>query len=318
MIAELVSSRVANDLARALSLADNNTRLVNKGMTERILEVLGLPDCIGASAALEYCGLTNKPEPVSCLRADPVHLITNQDHLAMSEPADLKLDQDEADALVAEILAQLAEDSWQLHALKPGAWYLTTNKTINMKTFPTQDVIGKNIYNYLPTGPDALSWQKLEIEIQGALHASAINRKRGQAGKLPVNSLWFWGAGKQASVDNFDKNPDWFLWGKHSVLLGLEITKNFARKDLPVDVDSWINGLDTGKHLVVIDELEKDVHPGNAINIIQSSLRALKTGKIEMLQLVSSSGPMYTITRPGIFQSLAHFWKLPKKLDNYF
>ena len=310
IITALASSQIANDLARALSQADKNTGIMHRGLAERILEISGL----SGNASLEYCALTGRPEPAACLRADPVHLITNQDHLAMSDPVDLKLDQAEAVALVDDILEQLAEDSWFLHALKPDAWYLTTNETIDMKTFPTRDVIGKNIYGYLPVGPDALRWQKLQIEIQGVLHTSNVNKKRVQAGKLPVNSLWFWGTGLRENINN----PGWFLWGKHPILRGLEITKNCTRKNLPVDVAAWIDDLETGKHLVVIDDQEKDVHPGNAINIIQSSLGALKTGKINTLQITSSSGPIYTITRPGILHSLVRFWRIPGKLGNYF
>jgi len=314
MIAALGVTPIANDLARALSRAHKITSLTYTGLTQRILEVLGQTGSIGASAALEYCGLTGKPEPASCLRADPVHLVTNHDHLAMSDPADLELGQADTDALVADILAQLAEDSWQLHALKPGAWYLTTNETINMRTFPVRDVIGKNIYDYLPVGPDALRWQKLQIEIQGVLHTSEVNKKREQAGKLPINSLWFWGAGPQETIES----PNWHCWGNHYVLRGLEITKNVARKNLPVDVVSWIDELGTSKHLVVIDEHEKDVNPGNAINIIQSLLDALKTRKLKTLQITSSNGPMYTINKPGIMHYLTHFWRFSKKLDSYF
>lgn len=318
MIAALASSPIANDLARALSHAEKNTRLAYKGMTDRILEILGLPNSVGASATLEYCGLTGEPEPASCLRADPVHLITNHDHLAMSDPANLKLDHAEAEVFVSEILAQLAENSWQLHAPKPGAWYLTTNETIDMKTFPVRDVIGKNIYDYLPVGPDALRWQKLQIEIQGVLHTSEVNKKREQAGKLPINSLWFWGAGPQESIDNPDPRPGWFLWGNHYLLRGLEVTKNIIRKNLPTDAVSWIDELETGKHLVVIDEHEKDMNIDNATNIIKSSLGALKAGKINTLQLAASNGPMYTITRPGVLHNLTHFWRIPKNLASYF
>jgi len=314
MIAKLASSRYARVLARVISQAHKNTRIVHEGLAERILEISGQTGSLGATAALEYCGLTGKPEPTGCLRADPVHLVTNQDHLAMSDPADLELGQAEAEALVVEILAQLAEDSWQLHAFKPCAWYLTTNETIDMKTFPARDVIGKNIYDYLPAGPDALRWQKLQIEFQGVLHTSVVNKKREQAGKLPVNSLWFWGTGLRETIDN----PAWYLWGKHYILRGLEITKNVVRKNLPADAALWINELNSGKHLVVIDEQEKNMNLENVINIIRSSLEALKAGKINTLQIASSRGPMYTITRPGFWRHLTQFWRLPEKLNNYF
>lgn len=314
MTAALGSSKIADDLEWALSKAVRDANIYHVGLAERILEITGQSGANGAIASLEYCGLTGKPEPAGCLRADPVHLITNLDHLALSNPAELNLDQPEAEALVADITGRLAEDSWQLYALKPDAWYLISDEVINMDTSPVRDVIGKSIFNYLPKGPDALRWQKLQIEFQAVLHTSEVNKQREKIGKLPVNSLWFWGQGQRET----DNNPDWHLWGKHPVLRGLEISNNFSRKSLPDNITSWLAGLDTGKHLIVLDEHKEPADLNNAVNIIQTLLLAIKTGKIDALQLASNTGPTYTITRSNLLRFIFRYWRSSKKLSDYF
>ena len=72
--------------------------------------------------------------------------------------------------------------------------------TLNEFDAPTQyphilSVLGKSANPYIEQSRDNLRWYKLLNEIQMFMHQHPINQQRGHAGRLPVNSLWFWGGG---------------------------------------------------------------------------------------------------------------------------
>jgi hypothetical protein len=56
--------------------------------------------------------------------------------------------------------------------------------------------LGVNLLECLPEGDAGRRWRHLFNEAQVALHAHPVNAARTAAGKLPVNALWFWGAGR--------------------------------------------------------------------------------------------------------------------------
>jgi hypothetical protein len=57
------------------------------------------------------------------------------------------------------------------------------------------DALGASLIDVLPEGDAARAWRRLFNEVQVALHAHPANAARVAARKLPVNALWFWGAG---------------------------------------------------------------------------------------------------------------------------
>lgn len=60
---------------------------------------------------------------------------------------------------------------------------------------PPVDALGANLLDCLPQGEAGRFWRRLFNEAQIALHAHPVNAERIAAGRLPVNALWFWGAG---------------------------------------------------------------------------------------------------------------------------
>lgn len=57
------------------------------------------------------------------------------------------------------------------------------------------DALGANLLDCLPQGEAGRPWRRLFNEVQIALHAHPMNAERIAAGRLPVNAMWFWGAG---------------------------------------------------------------------------------------------------------------------------
>ncbi len=130
------------------------------------------------------------------LHADPVHLVADRDQLYLSASNTLGVTQSEANELVAEFDRFYAEDGWQFLVATPQRWYLRLPQSLEMRTTPTAEAMGRRVREVLPQGDQALVFQRAMTEMQMLLHASQVNVRRTERDQLMVNSLWFWGGGE--------------------------------------------------------------------------------------------------------------------------
>ena len=151
-------------------------------------------------ALLRRMGEATPPLPqasAALLCADPVHLAMAHEHLLLSSPAHLQLQDDEVRALLAALNELLArqEDLPGLHleAPHPQRWYLHLPAAPHVQFTALDAVIGRNITGFLPHGEEAARYNRLGNELQMCLHAHPVNQARRARGALAVNSLWFWG-----------------------------------------------------------------------------------------------------------------------------
>jgi len=184
------------------------------------------------------------------LRADPCYLHADRDRLLLFSER-MGLTSDESAALIAEIqplfddfsgvLSQASADSWLLQ--------LQTMPDINFSALP--EVSGKGVESYLPNGMQRQDWIRLWNEVQMKLYTSDINQQRIENNQLPINSIWFWGAGEFSFAES--------LWdqthGKSTLL------KSLADKSAtPLQDDSRFNtaSLSSGRHLWLAEEIDID------------------------------------------------------------
>lgn len=85
-------------------------------------------------------------------------------------------------------------------------------------------VLGKSANPYIEQSRAILPWYRLLNEMQMYLHQHAINETRLRAGKLALNSLWFWGGG--AGLASLESERGWFaddwLLNRFAAHLGLQ------------------------------------------------------------------------------------------------
>ncbi len=129
------------------------------------------------------------------LRADPVHLSVNRDHVVLLDGSQLEITPMEAAALCQSMQAHFAADGLIFHAAHPERWYIQSDHPIAIHTNPPSAVRGRNVANYWFDGADRALWQGRLSEMQMLLHAHPVNEAREEAGQLPINGVWFWGAG---------------------------------------------------------------------------------------------------------------------------
>ncbi len=75
----------------------------------------------------------------------------------------------------------------------------------SMVTTPPHDIIGLDYKPYLPADEGAAEIIKLMEQSRELLKDSLINKKREATGKLPANSLWFWGQGRSLKIPTIEE-----------------------------------------------------------------------------------------------------------------
>ena len=136
------------------------------------------------------------------LRADPAYVrpdINGARLLACGEA--LRLDRHDVAALLPALRPLFGDAGFPLDAPDPHRWYLQLPRGARLPNFVAPaDALGADLFDQLPgvgdeAGPEGRRWRALLSEAQVVLHNHPHNAARIAAGKPPVNSLWFWGAG---------------------------------------------------------------------------------------------------------------------------
>ncbi len=137
--------------------------------------------------------------PIMC--ADPVNLQAGIDEIILNPEPVTDLSKTDIDMLFQALNQHFAQDNWEFIVSETGNGYLKYQFTEHIQTSTLQEVCGKSIFQYLPKSSN-LNWHVLQNEIQMLLHINPLNQNRELAGRLPINSLWFWGAGKKHNVQH--------------------------------------------------------------------------------------------------------------------
>lgn len=243
------------------------------------------------------------------MRADPVNVQANRDHLMMLGNDMLEIQDDEAYRLVKDINAAYADTHWQLYALSPLHWVIKASRDLDLRTYPLKNVLGMNISQYLPHGPDSAAWHAVMNELQMFLHGHPVNRERNARGLPEINSVWLWGGGVLPAAGNNDSPPAWVqCWSNNAMTQALARLKHVPRVELPRDGNAWLNqAISGGAHLLVLDDLQVPIHVLDPYQWWQDLRRcdaqwlqplvgALQQGSIARLALITDGGPCYLLT----------------------
>ncbi|MEO8161991.1 MAG: phosphoglycerate mutase [Arenimonas sp.] len=130
------------------------------------------------------------------LRADPVHVSADATGARLKAWGTLGLEVQESREFVAALRPLFVEAGMALTAPTPDRWYLSLPRGTTVPDFvdPAQ-AFGGELLSMLPAGLEGRRWRSLFNESQVVLHQHPRNAARIAAGRLPVNGLWFWGAG---------------------------------------------------------------------------------------------------------------------------
>lgn len=128
------------------------------------------------------------------LRADPVYMEVAA-NLAIKRHGDLELSEAHRRALAASLSEYFDGTPFEFSAPTTRRWYLSSPEPFKLATTPPDELVGRDASDGLPDGPDAPAWRRIINETQILLNNHPVNRERRETGQVPINSLWFWGAG---------------------------------------------------------------------------------------------------------------------------
>jgi len=186
--------------ALAALLARGHRQRVDASLTRLIAQAFGLD---GGIAAHTLAGDGLDPGTDVWLRADPMNLRFYQDRLIPLDPRLLSIQQEEAEALIQALNRHFAADGLVIHAPRPERWYVRLPAVLTPpEAEPPDALIGRPLDQHLPGGAAAAYWRSRLTEAQMLLHEHPVNQTRESLGRPPINSVWFWGAGRRATLEH--------------------------------------------------------------------------------------------------------------------
>ena len=211
-------------MATATLLLPERRRFAGRGLPDTLARALGRADRAADNPAgeraqlLRHFTLLPRAWPAAALtrqldagdaagsqwlRADPAWVrpeLNGARLLACGEG--LQLEQQDVDVLMPALRPLFGDAGFQIDAPQPSRWYLRLPQGTSVPDFvEAGDALGADLFDSLvgaetATSPESRRWRALLSEAQVVLHNHPWNARRAATGKSPVNSLWFWGAGK--------------------------------------------------------------------------------------------------------------------------
>ena len=305
--------------ATELLLARSRLLRTEAGTLEQWLaRAFGLAGETFPAGALTALGAGAEVGEGSWLRADPVHLRLGLDSATLVPAAGFPLAPAEAQAL-AEAVNRHFAGRLRLVVADARSWALRTEAETRLEARSPLELAGCDLRANLPEGADARIWRAILNEVQMLLHDHPVNAAR----ELPVNSLWFWGAGRlpvRASA------PWQTLSSADPAILGLARLARVPHRDRGAGADEWLaRAPEAGRHLVVLDALRAAYALGDAAAQAAATLAlerewfapvlaALRAGRIGMLTVhVPEAGLRFETVRAD----LRRFWRRRRPLAAY-
>lgn len=186
----------STQLPRILQRADHHT--VEAGEAAQLARVFDVLPRDIAVAALTRQLDAGDAMGFTWIRADPGSVRPDMASARLLSCSDeLGLSAQDSEALLRPLKPLFGDEGFPISAPVPSRWYLCLPADAQLPIFaPPQAVYGDDLLAHLPEGPHGQRWRRLMSEAQIILHNHPVNAARAKAGRLPVNTVWFWGAGR--------------------------------------------------------------------------------------------------------------------------
>lgn len=283
---ELETGFVSNELPglnRILGLAtlrDNQAYSIDAIIQRALAQESSSP---GLAMAQAFAA-ADEAEPARLILAEAVHLRADL-HDAVVIPIPKTADNIQDINKIINDLNDVFKVDYDLSVIADGVFLLRLMGYEAPTHYPqVLSVLGKTVNPYIEQSRQVLPWYRLLNEIQMYMHQHPVNAERIRQGRLPINSLWFWGAGERPAIAT---RPRWFcddvLLNRFAASLGLAVEscssvgacEDFSDA-LIVDLRllQWLKaGLDTS-----LDEILLDIER----NLLAPVLREFNESKLTL------------------------------------
>ncbi|MCP5245756.1 MAG: phosphoglycerate mutase [Burkholderiales bacterium] len=187
------------------------------------------------------------------LRADPVHLRVEQNHIMLADSHAFELTQEEAIQFTGVINQHLRNDDITFLPFHPYRWYIRLTNTPEILTHALNSAACKNINTLLPTGKDSVKWHRIFNEIQMLLYDHPLNQVRIARNQIAINSIWFWGGGH---LPQSTHSAYTHIWSDEPFSRSLANISNTSSNLLPENVENWLRDNRSEDQLVILNTLQ--------------------------------------------------------------
>jgi hypothetical protein len=295
-------------------------RGAGRALEQWLLDAWTLTDAPVAPLTLLADGMA--PGTDTWMRADPVHLNLEGNHVRLFDHHAFNLDQREAGDLVAALNKHFARDSLEFHAPHPTRWYLRIPAHEAPQSTPLWRVAGRSVFEYLPISGGKSDWKSFANEAQMLLFEHPVNNAREIRGEHAINGVWFWGAGAltQACKSQFAT-----VLADAPLARGLATHSGAGLGPIPDNFHA-LDAILASDALVVLDSLADARWSDDATwssaraslerNWFAPALEALKNNKLRTLRLCLPSDRV-TLEVTVRSRDLYRFWRSVRPLENY-
>lgn len=211
----------------------------------------------------------DETEPARLVLAEAVHLRADM-HDAVVVPISKTAEELSDISIIINDLNDVFKADYDLSAVAEGTFLLRLNDFDAPTHYPqVLSVLGKPVNPFIEQSRQVLPWYRLLNEMQMFMHQHPLNAERILKGRLPINSLWFWGAGDRPAIES---RLRWFcddaLLGRFAGSLGLRVdpisslgAEDDLEEALVVDLRllQWLKqGLD-GRLERILLEIDRDL-----------------------------------------------------------
>lgn len=213
-------------------------------------------------------------------------------------------------------LSKIFKQDCELSDLGDGLWLMRLNECQPPTHYPHYlSIVGHKVDQYIEQSRAALPWYQLMNEMQMFLHSHDVNQKRLLDGRLPINSLWCWGAGE--FIQPQSTHTHWYCD---------ELTlKAYAeRTDIEYQPVSMVANKEAIDNSLIVDLSLLDALKSPGDQNLSKLLLRLETGLFEPLLKQVKAGQIKLQLRPGHEHDLVissssryRFWKKPTNLIDW-
>ena len=297
-------------LRRALSRSDVSLRLPSSFIEEVLVyfEFVGVLGGFPSVAALFSQYDLNESPTSNFINVAPVYLKADPSRLLMFDPAMIELTEEDSLELFNEVSEFFIGEGMRFTYGSPERWYLQYDDMTPFYNADPFELRGKPLEPSVTDRRTLGVLGKVMTEAQMILHESSVNQRRLSIGKMPVNSLWFWGGG---SIPVRNATTEHVFFGKDdfsascAAFFGCDYSQNLLEVPERLEAGKGVTTiiLPPQKADSFIVALLDDIFP--------QILLALKKKKISSA-IISFNNQKHSITS----RTQCRFWRATKTLES--
>jgi hypothetical protein len=130
---------------------------------------------------------------------NPAHIQIARTHLQMDDTRALDLREQEARALFDSARPCFEDAGYALEWGSRDTWFMRADDWTELTTASPDAAVNMNLTDWMPSGPQARAFRKLQNDVQVTWFTDPANAAREARGQLPINSFWPWGNASMAT-----------------------------------------------------------------------------------------------------------------------